>query len=60
MPWIWSPDSGWLYLFPTMSLSDGIRFFQWESVTYLHVDRKNPSWANSILDGWIPWNREAE
>ena len=57
-PWVWSPDHGWLYLFPTTPPSDGLWFYSWDEGAYLFVDREFPLWAYSTLDGWIPWNRD--
>ncbi len=59
-PWVWSPNYGWLYLYPTTPPSDGLWFYSSDDATYLYVDREFPFWAYSMLDGWIPWNRETE
>ena len=59
-PWVWSPNYGWLYLFPTDPPSDGLWFFSWDSGAYLYVTRENRYWAYSTLEGWIPWNRETD
>ncbi len=58
-PWVWSPGSGWLFLFLETAPADDFWFFEWASGAFLYVDRAVPSWAWSTKDGWIPWPLES-
>ena len=58
-PWVWSPGSGWLFLFLETAPADDFWFFEWASGAFLYVDRAVPSWVWSTKDGWIPWPLES-